>query len=98
MVAVDLKHGDEILLRTSISGEMVKIEVVDWGEGVSDDVAGDIFRPFSTHKPSGLGLGLSISRTIVTSHGGQLDFENNPEFGATFAVTLPMAPGDIDNE
>jgi two-component system sensor kinase FixL len=98
MVAIDLAHGDEILLRTSMSDEMVEIEVEDCGEGVNDDVAKDLFRPFSTHKPAGLGLGLSISRTIVTAHGGQLEFKNNPEFGATFSVTLPRAPGDINHE
>ena len=92
-------NGDEIVIRTSTDGDgMTTIAVVDCGTGVSDQVATDLFRPFSTHKRSGLGLGLSISRSIMTAHGGQLDYYNNPAAGATFYLTLARAPGDIINE
>jgi len=94
MTTVSLRHGAEILVRTSMHNEStVKVEVIDQGEGVRDEVAGELFRPFFTSKKAGLGLGLSISRSIVTAHGGQLDFANNERAGATFIVTLPKLEG-----
>jgi two-component system sensor kinase FixL len=65
------------------------IAVRDRGHGLTADKLDKIFRPFVTSKPNGLGLGLSISRTIVDMHLGRLWAENNVEGGATFYVTLP---------
>lgn len=73
--------------------EHIRIEVTDNGTGVSEDVARQIFSPFFSTKPSGMGMGLSICRSIVASHGGKLSFENVPTGGATFYVTLPIAMG-----
>lgn len=99
MEAGDFCNGDEIVLRTSTDAdEVTTIAVIDCGSGVSEAAAADLFRPFSTHKRSGLGLGLSISRSIVTAHGGQLDYYNNPVTGATFYLTLPPVPGDRIHE
>jgi len=67
------------------------IGVRDTGSGVSDTVKADIFRPFFTTKHQGTGLGLPISRQIVTRHGGTLRVEDTPGGGATFVVTLPLA-------
>lgn len=95
----EFRSGNEVVLRTSMAEDgTVMIAVTDCGTGVSEQAAADIFQPFSTHKRKGLGLGLSISRSIVTSHGGQLDYNNNPVAGATFFVTLPQASGDISRE
>jgi two-component system sensor kinase FixL len=63
--------------------------VADKGCGVSEDVAKNLFIPFSTTKESGMGMGLSISRAIVIAHGGQLDFYNNDSGGTTFFFALP---------
>lgn len=68
-----------------------RVDVEDTGSGVSDAVRGRVFESFATTKKDGLGLGLAISRSIVESHGGRLDFRNNPERGATFWFTLPGA-------
>ena len=61
------------------------------GRGVSEEVAKKIFDPFFSTKEHGMGMGLSIVRTIVTAHGGQIDFENrNGANGAVFRVKLPL--------
>ncbi|WP_158061917.1 sensor histidine kinase [Burkholderia catarinensis] len=67
----------------------VRIGVRDRGHGLTVDQIDRIFKPFYTSKPQGLGLGLSISRTIVSAHGGRLWAENHAERGASFYVALP---------
>ena len=69
---------------------MVEIRVTDTGPGIAPEVAAQLFHPFVTTKPNGMGVGLSISRTIVESHGGQLWAEPNPEGGTIFRLTLRM--------
>jgi two-component system sensor kinase FixL len=84
----------ERIIETTVREEVgggVRITVKDRGHGLTVDRMGKIFRPFFTTKPQGLGLGLSISRTIVTAHGGRLWAENNEDKGASFHITLPRA-------
>jgi PAS domain S-box-containing protein len=66
------------------------IAVSDTGLGLGEKSFDDISRAFYTTKPNGMGIGLSISRSIVTSHGGHLWAEPNPDRGATFRFTLPL--------
>ena len=68
----------------------MRVAVRDRGVGVPSDRLAIIFNPFVTSKPEGLGLGLSISRTIIEMHGGRLWAENNTDQGATFYFTLPV--------
>jgi two-component system sensor kinase FixL len=70
--------------------DMARIAVRDCGHGLTIGKLDTIFKPFYTSKPHGLGLGLSISRSIVELHGGRIWAENNLERGATFYVTLPI--------
>ncbi len=67
----------------------VRVCVRDRGHGLTVDQLDKIFKPFFTSKPHGLGLGLSISQTIVAAHDGRLWAENNPDRGASFHVALP---------
>jgi two-component system sensor kinase FixL len=67
----------------------VRVDISDHGHGVSEEARRRLFIPFFTTKPTGMGMGLAISRSIVTAHGGKLDCVNNPEGGATFYFTLP---------
>ncbi len=92
MQSVDCAHGNVIGLHTrQLDDGMIEFAVVDSGTGVPETEADKLFAPFSTTKKSGMGMGLSISRAIVTAHGGRLDYRNNEVGGATFFFTLPPA-------
>jgi two-component system sensor kinase FixL len=79
-----------VIVRTnSIDAAKVRIDVQDSGSGIAVEKLQSIFDPFITSKPEGLGLGLSICRSIVERHGGAISAANNPDRGATFSITLP---------
>jgi two-component system sensor kinase FixL len=65
------------------------------GSGLGEDVRERLFEPFMTTKKEGMGVGLSICRTIVEAHGGSIWAENNPGKGATFSFTLPLAEAPV---
>ncbi len=67
---------------------MAAVKISDTGTGISPDIAAQLFQPFITTKPHGLGVGLSISRTIVESHGGLITVEPNPQGGTIFRFTV----------
>ena len=69
----------------------MQIGVRDSGTGIAAEQLESIFEPFVTTKREGLGMGLSICRSIVERHGGKLCAANNPDRGATFSITLPAA-------
>jgi two-component system sensor kinase FixL len=73
------------------SDDLLRISVVDSGIGIPAEMEKNLFNPFFTTKPQGMGVGLSICRTIIESHGGKLWPEPNPEGGAIFNFTLPTA-------
>ena len=68
----------------------LQVSISDCGTGVSPERLVNLFEPFHSSKREGLGLGLSISNSIITAHGGRLWAENNPDRGATFHFTLPV--------
>jgi two-component system, LuxR family, sensor kinase FixL len=79
----------ELLVSTAPAGEgMISISVADTGAGIAPEIASQLFHPFVTTKRHGMGVGLSISRTIIESHGGQIDCEPNPAGGTIFRLTL----------
>ena len=79
---------------TLLDGRMVKIAVADSGPGLADGIAGKLFEPFVSTKPNGMGLGLSICRSIVEEHGGRLHCETNTGGGTVFRFTVPAAPNN----
>jgi signal transduction histidine kinase len=72
-----------------IDGDAVEISVADTGTGIPPGGEEQIFEPYHTTKPLGLGLGLSLSRSIVLAHGGRLWAENKVTGGAIFYFTIP---------
>jgi signal transduction histidine kinase len=73
----------------AISGSQVQLSVSDSGPGISAAMQDTLFTSFQTDKPEGMGIGLSVSRTIIEAHGGQIWTESSPGGGATFLMTLP---------
>jgi two-component system sensor histidine kinase DctS len=71
----------------------VVFSVTDLGAGIAPDVAAQLFNPFFTTKPEGMGLGLSLCRTVIEQHGGQLEFAAHNPKGTMFRFTLPAAGG-----
>ena len=79
----------DLVVRTERSDDgMAIVKVVDTGTGIAPEIAGQLFQPFVTTKSQGLGVGLSISRTIVESHSGRIWVEPNPGGGTIFCFTL----------
>ena len=73
----------------------MSVEVTDCGRGMDEPTLARIFQPFFTTKPGGMGLGLSISQTIVAAHGGTLSARSTPGIGTTFRMELPSRPPDV---
>jgi C4-dicarboxylate-specific signal transduction histidine kinase len=81
----------EVVLSAALeSNQFVQLNVVDSGPGVPKEIAAQLFRPFATDKPHGMGLGLAISRSIVEARGGRLWLQSSGR-GSMFSFTLPTA-------
>ena len=79
-----------VVLRTTRYDAAICLEIADYGAGLSDEALGRIFEPFYTTKQDGIGLGLSICRTLVDAHGGTLTAARNPVGGMTFTASFPL--------
>jgi len=85
----------ELTVSTSqVDGDLTEVAVADTGPGIAEDIASQLFQPFVTTKRHGMGVGLSISRTIIDAHGGRLWVQPTPGGGATFKFTLRAVSKD----
>lgn len=95
MLEVECVHGRDIVVSTRMVGTQAEVAVKDLGTGVSEENKPMLFSPFHTTKAEGMGMGLSICRSIMLEHGGDLNFTNNEEgHGATFYFRLPAGEDD----
>jgi signal transduction histidine kinase len=85
--------GDDrvISIRTSRAGNFAEMAISDRGPGIPEDKLNEVFEPFFTSKSKGMGMGLSIARTIVEAHDGQISADNEPGRGAVFRIKLPIS-------
>ena len=79
-----------ITVKTRLIDELAEVCVIDRGSGIDPKHLENIFNPFFTTKPSGVGLGLPIVSKIVDEHGGRIAVESEPGNGSVFRVYLPM--------
>jgi signal transduction histidine kinase len=85
------KDGHCCVRLRNADGDSLRIDISDEGTGLAPEAASQVFRPFFTTKPQGLGLGLPIARRIVERFGGTVSFSSRPGTGSTVTVLLPKA-------
>jgi PAS domain S-box-containing protein len=94
---LSIEDRERALLITSgrFADNEVRVAVTDNGPGIDPETVHHVFDAFATTKPEGMGMGLTISRSIIDAHGGRLWTEANDQYGATFQFTLPIAASDL---
>jgi two-component system sporulation sensor kinase A len=90
--AIDaMPKGGELMISSAVSNEFLEIKFVDTGEGISEKVKQNLWKPLKTTKPKGIGLGLVICKGIVEAHGGSIQVKSTEGKGSTFTIKLPIA-------
>ena len=88
----DTKSEDRIIsIRTSRVEHFAQLSVSDRGSGIPEEKLTQVFEPFFTSKAEGMGMGLSIARTIIEAHHGQISAKNRDHGGASFRIKLPLS-------
>jgi signal transduction histidine kinase len=87
-----MPEGGLLVIEADQDAESVRFTISDTGGGIAAEALPRLFEPFFTTKAKGIGLGLAVSNRIVEAHGGSLEARTNDDTGASFAVTLPVAP------
>jgi two-component system sensor kinase FixL len=91
---MDVERRNLTIVSEPAPDDMVLLRIIDTGPGIPSEVANHLFNPFFTTKPHGMGVGLSICRTIIESHGGKIWSEPNEGAGTVFSFTLPAVTQD----
>ena len=90
----DSETRDLVVSTAPVADNMIEIGVADTGAGIAPEIGGQLFQPFITTKRQGMGVGLSISRSIVEAHGGSIAPRANPGGGTVFVFTLPTVTSE----
>ena len=95
--AVGEAPGGRVVISTALQGrDMIRCDVSDNGPGLAEAVEERLFEPLTSTKATGMGVGLSISKSIIEAHYGEIRGRSNPHGGAVFSVTLPLAEEESD--
>jgi two-component system sensor kinase FixL len=86
------EHRSVVVRSGRLDARTVQVSIEDSGVGLQDGSESRVFEPFYSTKPDGMGMGLSIARSIIQAHGGAIWARNNPSRGASFGFALPLAP------
>jgi two-component system, NtrC family, sensor histidine kinase HydH len=86
-----LPNGGKIEMRLQDMKDEIMMDFIDDGPGISAENQAQIFEPFFTQRSGGVGLGLAVVRQIVQAHGGEISYQDSPQKGAQFTITLPKA-------
>lgn len=94
--AMETTPRRELTIDARRDGEFALFSVADTGAGISPEIAQHLFQPFITSKANGMGVGLSICRTIIEAHGGRISARPNEGGGTVFEFTLPFAESEVE--
>ena len=92
--ALESAPRKELTISSMREGNGVRVEVADTGSGIAPGIASTLFKAFATTKAQGMGVGLSICKTIIENHGGHIGFRSRPDGGTIFHFMLPQVDGD----
>ena len=90
-----MPSGGELIVETTAEDEWARIDVTDTGIGIAAEVLDKLFKPFFSTRKGGSGLGLSVTRRIVSEHGGTIEVHSEPGKGSRFSVRLPRGQGGL---
>ena len=96
--AMETTSRRELMIGVAQRGRLASFFVADTGTGIAPEISEQLFKPFVTSKASGMGVGLSICRTIIEAHGGRITARGNEGGGTVFEFTLPFAESEADDE
>ena len=96
--AMESTSRRELTIGVAQRGRIASFFVADTGTGITPEISEQLFKPFVTSKASGMGVGLSICRTIIEAHGGRIVARGNEGGGTVFEFTLPFAESEADDE
>ena len=92
------RKGGRLSVVTGISGDQLKIKIIDEGPGISSEIKAKLFEPFASSKSDGFGLGLYSCKRIVEAHGGTIQAKRNQSIGSTFYVNFPIPKAELVQE
>jgi two-component system, LuxR family, sensor kinase FixL len=96
--AMESSSRRELVLTVDRQGDFAHFSVADTGTGINPEIAAHLFQPFVTSKVNGMGVGLSICRTIIEAHGGRISANPNAGGGTVFEFTLPFTDSEVVHE
>jgi len=96
--AMETTSRRELTIGVAPQDKFAYFSVSDTGTGIAPEIASHLFQPFVTSKANGMGVGLSICRTIIEAHGGRISARSNEGGGTIFEFTLPFAEPEVDHE